>query len=187
MVWGMGHSWTFETEGMGKAEGSLLEGFGAYLDQRPSKATIGTTLCFSCCLLGWPKKLIQVCPSHPTEKPNDHLVNPILVSPTQYELLPRQRGGRQASSHMSMDLACYTGRGPKLKHTKTSRSERAGVKGEVQQRRKTWGEWTPKSNTMRGRWTVVSTGKDFAQRLESWQRPGLKTRGQVEKGLRGGE
>lgn len=28
---------------------------------------------------------------------------------------------------MSMDL-CYTGRGPKLKHTKTSRSERAGSK-----------------------------------------------------------
>ena len=52
---GNGALLNFETEGMGKAEGSLLEGFGAYLDQRPSKATIGTTLCFSCCLLGWPK------------------------------------------------------------------------------------------------------------------------------------
>ena len=31
------------------------------------------------------------------------------------------------SSHMSRDL-CSTGRGPKLKQTKTSRSERAGSK-----------------------------------------------------------
>ena len=124
---GNGALLNFETEGMGRAEGSLLEGFGACLDQRPSKATTGTILCFSCCLLGWPKSSSRFVHHVLRKKPNDHLVNPILASPTQYELLPRQRGGHQTSSHMSRDL-CYTGRGPKVKQTKTSRSERAGSK-----------------------------------------------------------
>ena len=117
----------FETEGMGKAEGSLLEGFGACLDQRPSKPTTGTILSFSCYLLGWPKSSFGFVHHVLWKKPNDHLVNPTLVSPTQYELLPEQRGGRQTSSHMSRDL-CYTGRGPKVKQTKISRGETAGSK-----------------------------------------------------------
>lgn len=53
---------------MGKAEGSLIEGFGAYLIRRPSKATIGNHSVFLMLFTGLAKKLIQVCPSHPTEK-----------------------------------------------------------------------------------------------------------------------
>ena len=76
-----------ESEGMGEAQGSLLDEFRAWLDQGPSRATSGTVLCFS---------------------------RYLLVSQTRYELLPRQRAGPQMSPH-SVQGSVLDCEGPKGK------------------------------------------------------------------------
>ena len=115
-------------------------------------------------LTGLAKKLIQVCPSHPTVKakwpfgqPNTGLPNSVWTSSKA------ERRSSNEFSHVQGSVLHWEG--PKAKADKDLKEWESRVKGEVQRRRKTWGEWTQSQTRWEGRWTVVRALGDFANVL----------------------